>query len=220
MSKDGLVRALAVFETACFEHDLLFRDNDVERMLGLLTRTKVRLRQGRTSTWASVPVDFSDLSSEYIGILYEGLLDFELKTAPPGDPVIFLAVGSQPALPLSRLEGMDDKAVANLLERMKDTSGPAAADSEASSDDDARDVLDDEEDEAVVPDEVAAEAEPVGDEFFITRTRAEEWARRAVRVGKLVKKPRGTLTAQRQREWDEKIGKKARQIVARVVLPV
>ena len=226
MSKDGLVRALAVFETACFEHDLLFRDSDVERMLGLLTRTKVRLRQGRTSTWASVPVDFSDLSSEYIGILYEGLLDFELKTAPPGDPVIFLAVGNQPALPLSRLEGMDDKAVANLLERMKDTSGPAAAaadaadaDSEASSDDDAGDVLEDEEDEAVVPDEVAAEAEPDGDEFFITRTRAEEWARRAVRVGKLVKKPRGTLTSQRQLEWDDKIGKKARQIVARVVLP-
>ena len=225
MSKDGLVRALAVFETACFEHDLLFRDSDVERMLGLLTRTKVRLRQGRTSTWASVPVDFSDLSSEYIGILYEGLLDFELKTAPPGDPVIFLAVGNQPALPLSRLEGMDDKAVANLLERMKDTSGPAAAadaadaDSEASSDDDAGDVLEDEEHEAVVPDEVAAEAEPDGDECFITRTRAEEWARRAVRVGKLVKKPRGTLTSQRQREWDDKIGKKARQVVARVVLP-
>ena len=227
MSKDGLVRALAVFETACFEHDLLFRDSDVERMLGLLTRTKVRLRQGRTSTWASVPVDFSDLSSEYIGILYEGLLDFELKTAPPGDPVIFLVVGNQPALPLSRLEEMDDKAVANLLERMKDTSGPAAAaaadaadaDSEASSDDDAGDMLEDEEDEAVVPDEVVAEAEPDGDEFFITRTRAEEWARRAVRVGKLVKKPRGTLTSQRQREWDDKISKKARQIVARVVLP-
>jgi hypothetical protein len=63
-------------------------------------------RQGRQNTWVTVPVDFSDLSSEYIGILYEGLLDFELRTAPAGDPVIFLAVGNQPALPLSRLEGM------------------------------------------------------------------------------------------------------------------
>ena len=53
--------------------------------------------------WVAAPVDFSDLSSEYIGILYEGLLDFELKTAPAGDPVIFLAMGDQPALPLSRL---------------------------------------------------------------------------------------------------------------------
>ena len=82
----------------------------------------VRIRQGRASTWVSAPVDFSDLSSEYIGILYEGLLDFELKTAPAGDPVVFLAVGNQPALPLSRLEAMDDKALASLLEKMKDTS--------------------------------------------------------------------------------------------------
>jgi hypothetical protein len=36
--------------------------------------------------------------------------------------VIFLAVGNQPALPLSRLEGMDDKTLAALLEKMKDTS--------------------------------------------------------------------------------------------------
>ena len=193
MSKDGLVRALAVFETACFEHDLLFRGQRRGAHAGAADADKVCVSaraepaRGRRCRWTS-----SDLSSEYIGILYEGLLDFELKTAPPGDPVIFLAVGNQPALPLSRLEGMDDKAVANLLERMKDTSGPAAAadddaaadaadaDSEASSDGDAGDVPEDEEDEAVVPDE----AGPHGDEFFITRTRAEEWARRAVRVGK------------------------------------
>ena len=138
-SRDGLVRALSVFETACFEQDLLLPDSDVHRMLELLTRTKVRIRQGRASTWAPVPVDFSDLSSEYIGILYEGLLDFELKTAPSGDPVIFLAVGNQPALPLSRLEGMDDKAMASLLEKMKDTSGPAAdEDADADADEPGR----------------------------------------------------------------------------------
>ena len=91
-------------------------------MLERITRTKVKVRQGRASTWVPTPVDFSDLSSEYIGILYEGLLDFELRTAPPGDPVVFLAVGNQPALPLSRLEAMDDKALAGLLEKMKDTS--------------------------------------------------------------------------------------------------
>src|SRR6476646_9325639 len=91
-------------------------------MLERITRTRVKVRQGRSSTWVPAPVDFSDLSSEYIGILYEGLLDFELKTAPAGDPVVFLAIGNQPALPLSRLEAMDDKALANLLEKLKDTS--------------------------------------------------------------------------------------------------
>ena len=84
-SPDGLSRALAVFETACFERELL-PDRDVHRMLERLTRTRVKLRQGRASTWVPAPVDFSDLSSEYIGILYEGLLDFELKTAPARRP--------------------------------------------------------------------------------------------------------------------------------------
>ena len=67
-------------------------------------------------------MDFSDLSSEYIGILYEGLLDYELKTAPPDDPVVFLAAGDQPALPLSRLEAMDDRALRALFENLKDRS--------------------------------------------------------------------------------------------------
>ena len=70
-------------------------------MMDYLTRTRMKIRQGRTSTWMPAPVDFSDLSTEYIGVLYEGLLDYELKTAPKDDPVVFLSVGDQPALPLS-----------------------------------------------------------------------------------------------------------------------
>ncbi len=226
-STEGLVRALAVFEAACFEHELLFPDSDVHQMLELLTRTKVRIRQGRSGTWAQVPVDFSDLSSEYIGILYEGLLDFELKTAPPGDPIIFLAVGNQPALPLSRLEGMDDKAVANLLETMKDTSGggddeendrPEAGAAE-DSEDAGEDQEDEDEDAAVDAAATVAEDAGLGDDRFITRTRAEEWARHAVVVGKLLAKPRGALTAQKKQAWDDALGRKARQIVTRVVLP-
>ncbi len=226
-STEGLVRALAVFETACFEHELLFPDSDVHQMLDLLTRTKVRIRQGRSGTWAQVPVDFSDLSSEYIGILYEGLLDFELKTAPPGDPIIFLAVGNQPALPLSRLEGMDDKAVANLLEKMKDTSGggddeeddrPEAGAAE-DSEDAGEDQEDEDEDAAVDAAAAVAEDAGPGDDRFITRTRAEEWARHAVVVGKLLARPRAALTAQKKQAWDDALGRKARQIVTRVVLP-
>ena len=118
---DGLSRALHVFESACFEDEML-ADGEVHEMLKLLTRTTIHIRQGRGGTRAVVPVDFSDLSSEYIGILYEGLLDYELKTAPRGDPVIFLSVGDQPALPLSRLEAMEDRALRTLFERLKEAS--------------------------------------------------------------------------------------------------
>ena len=94
------------FENACFGGGVL-PNRDVHRMLTLLTRPTIRIRQVRGGTRAVVPVDLSGLSSECIGILYEGLLDHELKTAPPGDPVIFLSEGDQPALPLSRLEAME-----------------------------------------------------------------------------------------------------------------
>ena len=127
-AEDGLAQALTVFESACFESGAeVMPDRDVHALLKLLTRTTIRIRQGRGGAVRTVvPVDFSDLSSEYVGILYEGLLDYELKTAPPGDPVIFLAVGDQPALPLSRLEAMDEPALKALFESLKENRGAAA----------------------------------------------------------------------------------------------
>ena len=238
---DGMQRAVAVFETACFDSEIL-PDRDVHRMLERITRTKVKVRQGRGSTWVLAPVDFSDLSSEYIGMLYVGLLDFELKTAPAGDPVVFLAVGNQPALPLSRLEAMDDSALAGLLETMKDTSkkdaeaaddgGEDVPEDEASAEagdetgaeeggedggEDGEKGADAEADEPALdgePDEVAD-----ADERHTTRTRAETWARRAVEVGKLARKPKGALTPEKRLLYEQAVSRKARQIVLRVILP-
>ena len=232
---DGVSKALAVFETAAFEREV-FSDREVHRVLERVTRTRVKLRLGRASTWVPAPVDFSDLSSEYIGILYEGLLDFELKNAPGGDPVIFLAVGNQPALPLSRLEAMDDKALASLLEKMKDASekgdGEGGAEDEASEDtagDDAAAEAEaaaagDQDDDVGDDSEVASpDAEPTTDDptdhRHVTRTRAETWARRAVEIGGMVSRPRGRLTPERQRAHEEAVSRKARQLVVRVVLP-
>jgi len=231
---DGLARALHVFETAAFDTSRgVFPDRDVHRLLEKVSRTRVRLRQGRQNTWVTVPVDFSDLSSEYIGILYEGLLDFELKTAPAGDPVVFLAVGDQPALPLSRLEGMDDRALATLLEKMKDTSAQAEGEAEKGEEADA-DAAEEEagevaeaeaEDRAEAEVEVEAEVEEAGsggdagDQRHTTRTRAEQWARRAVEAGRLTPRPRGALTPEKRRVYDDAVSRKARQLVVRVVLP-
>ena len=233
-SVDGLSRALALFETGCFEHELLVSDYTVHRMLELITRTRVKVRQGRGATWMAAPVDFSDLSSEYIGILYEGLLDFELKTAPSGDPVVFLAVGNQPALPLSRLEAMDDRALVGLLEKLKDTSTGGADEADEAEADEAdaqaggtlaavaeEEPEDDGEgQEADGGDEEDEAGEEVqADERHVTRTRAEEWARRAVIVGKLVRAPRGGLTPEKRLAHEDAVARKAHQLVTRVVLP-
>ena len=206
----GVSRALSVFETACFEGNAL-PDRDVHQMLRLLTRTTVRIRQGRAGTRAPVPVDFSDLSSEYIGVLYEGLLDYELKAAPEDDPVVFLSVGDQAALPLSRLEAMDGRALKALFESLKTDRAAADDTAEVESEDDEPVP------EAAAPTD-GPEATPE-DERQRSRERADAWARRAAQAAGLVRKLRGRDTPERRLAHDRQLGERARKLVARVVLP-
>ena len=195
--EDGLSRALAVFESACFEGAGCCSDGDVHSILKLLTRTTVRIRQGRGSVAVAAPVDFSDLSSEYIGIVYEGVLDYELKIAPAGDPVIFLAVGDQPALPLSRLEAMSDSALKRLFENLKKPSDTTAADS-------TEEVYALAQPDALPPQEADIRQR--------NRTRAENWARRAAQVA-------GLVPDRRYAEFEQQLASTAKRLVARVVLP-
>ena len=218
---EGLSRALSVFESACFQTESrVLPDRDVYEMLKLLTRTTMRIRQGRGGTRIVVPVDFSDLSSEYIGILYEGLLDYELKTAPSGDPVIFLSVGDQPALPLSRLEAMDDRALKALFESLK-KSGSTAVDDASSRADQKQRSQQKTEDQPQPPATENDGPEPTGgpDIRQENRTRAEVWARRAALAAGLVRKPRGRDTPERRLAFESRLGAKARQLVGRIVLP-
>ena len=212
----GVSRALRVFEAACFEREAL-PDRDVHEMLQLLTRTTVRIRQGRTGTRVPVPVDFSDLSSEYIGVLYEGLLDYELKAAPADDPVVFLAVGDHAALPLSRLEAMGGRALKALFEGLKTDRATAADDAAEEEAPEAEEDYDE-----LVPEAAASAGETEassGDERQRSRERAEAWARRAAQAAGLVPKPRGRGTPERRIAHQRKVAARARKLVARVVLP-
>ena len=215
-AEDGLSRALATFETACLRDDVL-PDSEVHDMLERLTRTRVRIRQGRGRRWVSAPVDFSDLSTEYIGVLYEGLLDYELKTAPSDDSIIFLAVGEQPALPLSRLEEMDHKALRNLFAAMKKST--AKKDSEPEEEADAVEDESEPMDESVETD--AEDAQATEDPRRTIRTRAEAWARHAALTAGLVKKPKRRAKSQATLPsiHEDKLRKRAAQLVNRVVLP-
>jgi len=224
--EDGMKRALFLMESACFEHDIM-NDYQVRQILGLLSRTRMRIRQGRASTWVTAPVDFSSLDREYIGILYEGLLDFELRCAAEDESIVFLAIGNQPALPLSTLEQMDDRAIKNLLERLRDTS---------SGEDEEEETADEEAEEPEEPDEGAeveqedeeeAEENEIGredessadDARYTFQARAEAWARRACEVGGLVRRPRGRVTPERRMQYERALNSKARQLVTKVVLP-
>ena len=215
---DGLSRALAVFETP---RELL-PDAEVHEMLERLTRTQVRIRQGKASRMVAAPVDFSDLSTEYIGVLYEGLLDYELKTAPSDDSIIFLAVGEQPALPLKRLQEMDDKALRSLFAAMKKSKD--SKDSEDTGEaDNATPLGAPASPPASSAKSRSDEPEPDGtaDLRQTTRSRAEAWARHAALTAGLVKKPRSRSKSQASllSSHEDELARRAAQLVNRVVLP-
>jgi len=214
---DGVQRALALLEALPEPPD----DDVIHRILVLLTRTTQRVREGAGWRTVAAPVDFTELTSEYIGIVYEGLLDYELHRA--GDePILFLNLGDQPALPLDRLEAMEDKALAALVEKAKvkkqaaSTTEDAADDAEEDTDDDEpQEDADDQEEED--QEHAEATAPPDEDENDLddaraaARTRALAWARRAVEVGKLVRKPRGR-SAEARAAWEAQRDAAAEQL--------
>lgn len=217
---NGVQRALALLEALPEAPD----DDVIYRVLVLLTRTTQKVREGSGWRTVAAPVDFTELTSEYIGILYEGLLDYELHRA--GDePVLFLNLGDQPALPLDRLEAMDDKTLAALVEKAKVKKQVASAEKEED-DDGAEDVesLEGDENAEEDGDDEETDAPAVTDALDLdaaraaARARAIAWGRRAVEVGKLVKKPSGR-TAEARAAWEAQLDAAAEQLVADVKLP-
>ena len=209
-SDDPVSRALARFE----HHRNELSDKVVYEMLRLLTRSKFKVRQGRGSIWVDGPVNFAELDTEYIGILYEGLLDYELRRAPGNDPIVFLNIGDQPALPFSRLDEMTVKARKQLFEKFgkqAKTGGDEEAEEET-------DEGEDEDAEQAADESAEAEAEPdeeSGDQLADTdrwhRVRVHEWARNAVRDAGWTKKGADFE--------DPEVIAAAKRLVARLVLP-
>lgn len=186
---DAIQRALALLEAIAEPPD----DETVYRMLVLLTRTTERVREGNLTRVVAAPVDFTELTSEYIGILYEGLLDYELHRVG-SEPIVFLGLGDQPALPLDRLEAMTDKQLASLVEKAKVKRAEAAEDDggvgeeeDAESEDEADEEVEGAEPEA--SEDAAAVLEDIvaGDVRADAMKRALAWAERAAVAGKLVK---------------------------------
>ena len=212
-STDGLRRAIWIFENACFKDDAYgVSDRVVSSILENLTRTMERIRSGRGTMNVPVPVDFSDLSSEYIGILYEGLLDYELKPVPENDAVIILPIGNRPALPLSRLEGMTDAQLTELLAKFaKDSKAKSSdAEGEEAEEPEEEEANDAETEDMNTEDASAEEEESVADTGFSDLVeRVTNFLRRMVEQGKLVAKPRGNMSPEKQAAYRSEIEKKA-----------
>ena len=198
---DAISRAMALVESM----DVTISDATVLRLLELLKNGKIKIRQGRANRWVNGVVDFSELRTEYIGLMYQGLLDFNLHSAD--QPMIFLNIGQEPVLPLKMLEEMPDQHLKDLLKKLstEKSSGPSIEEGEGGSEEGedaelAADALESEEipvaEGAEVEEEVFDTVEEEDEATTLTeadrlRQRALAWATRAIEVGGFVKKPKG-----------------------------
>src|SRR5664279_4174313 len=223
-STDPILRALALFEHPKNEPS----DHAIHHILELLTRAWERVPQGRATKLILSPIDFSDLSTEYIGILYEGLLDFQLRRAEADSPIVFLNLGDQPALPFLQLDAMPADEIAKLFEKFK------VADKKGDSgDDDADDSGEENEEESpeegteagdvlpevVIEEDLIADTGDASQDREQQRLRIHAWARRAEEAAKLVKKPKGKPSPEKQRAYDDDLDKAARSLVPRTIFP-
>ena len=183
-SSDNVSKALSIFEDESAE----ISDATVLKMLKLLKIGKLKAKRGRSSTWVSGVVDFSDLRTEYIGMMYEGLLDYNLRiVSEDQEAVLFLNIGQEPALPFSLLKNLDEKGIKDLIGKLS---------KEKSSDLDIPDIESEEELIDQIEEESEEEVEEKTPDIQLTPQQEKyleilEWAENAVQLAGLVKKSKG-----------------------------
>jgi hypothetical protein len=171
------------------------------------------------------PVNFTELTSEYIGILYEGLLDYELHRA--GERAGRVPAPRRPArAPARPARAMPDKAARRARREGEGQRGKADGE-----DDDADE---DDDDERRTPTTRRRDRDrggrhpgrpsgrpnprPDDDDHAQARARALAWSRKAVVVGRLVKKPVGR-NADKNPEYLAEADGAAGQLIADLKLP-
>ena len=190
---DPVIRAIALYN----DPKVRISDLEVYKILRLLKIGKTKVKRGRSTTWVSGPVDFSDLRTEYIGMMYEGLLDYELKSVENNNPLVILNIGNQPILPLKLLEPMDGKAIKNLFEKMKVDKESGSTESEEN--------------------ELSSDVESAALDDATYYGRSIRWAMNAVEAARLIRRPSAGAVAQQQ--YEEKKREKASSLIIKVLEP-
>ncbi|MGD0088503.1 MAG: hypothetical protein ABSE73_01155 [Planctomycetota bacterium] len=226
-SPDPVLRALSLFESDRME----VTDARVLEVLQRLKIGQVKIKRARQNAWVAAPVDFADLRTEYIGIIYEGLLDYELKMTP--EVQVFLNLGQQPVLPLSILENMPPKNLKDLLDKLGKGESSTTEDTEKESEG-TEEAVPADGDTVSAPNldagEGAAPSESIESTLSIgssvvdeavpsvaeqARQRAYVWAEKAVEIAGLVKKPSGKKANRYEYDKDRKAA--ALRLVVRVL---
>jgi len=215
-SSDAVARALHILE-----HDVTVADATIYYVLRKLLRGPLPVIKGKSKTFVEGPVDYTDLRTEFIGLIYEGLLDYRVKrTDEQIGPQVFLNLGREPVLPLSRLTDMltnDKKGLKDLLTTLrKEKVTATAADEEEESDEEGADAQSGEEEST---EEIAIEAEATEEgkhsgDYLDAVESAIGWAKEAVALAGLVSKQGKKET---DSEYQTRIEGEAKKLIKRVV---
>ena len=187
-------------------------------------RGPLPVMRGRQKTFVEGPVDYTDLRTEFIGLIYEGLLDYRLKrTDEQTGPQIFLNLGREPVLPLSRLQDMlenDRKGLKDLLTTLRKEKVIASVGSEEEEAEEETEDQDEGEEETaeepVIEVESAAEEIQRPGDYLDAVESAKRWAREAVVLAALVGK-QGKRES--DSEYQTRIEAEATRLINRVVAP-
>jgi len=217
---DAVSRALHILE-----HKVPVSDSTIHAVLRKLLRGPLPVLRGRAKTFVEGPVDYTDLRTEFIGLIYEGLLDYRLKrTDEKVGPQVFLNLGREPVLPLARLEDMlakDKKGLKDLLTTLKKEKVTAsAASEEEEADEETEDAAEEDktEEETAEPvveaESVSTEEGPRAADYMDAVEAAKRWAREAVLLASLVPKKR---QREPEAEYQSRIEAEANRLIKRVV---
>lgn len=216
-SPEAVARALHILE-----HAVQVCDATIYHVLRKLLRGPLPVIKGKAKTFVEGPVDYTDLRTEFIGLIYEGLLDYKLKrTDEKIGPQIFLNLGREPVLPLSRLEDMlanDKKGLKDLLTTLRKENVTASAgedESEEEASEEAEEVTEETADAEVEAEPVATEVAGLHAADYLDAVEsAKSWAKEAVVLAGLVGKQKAK---EPNSEYQARIEAEANRLIKRVV---
>ncbi|MFH1740117.1 MAG: hypothetical protein ABIH23_14000, partial [bacterium] len=218
-SDDAVSRALYVLE-----HSIEVSDATIYDVLRKLMWGRFKTTYGRTKTVFEGVVDYMDLRTEFIGLIYEGLLDYRVRrTDEDGGPQIFLNIGREPVLPLVRLELMlkdSKKELKDLLTKLRKEKVVQSASSDEEEAEESEEIEEDleqeEEGEEIELEEETdrGTAERRAPDHEEADQRAQRWAREAVLLTGIARNKR---KKQSDSEYDKYLEEEANKLIKRVI---
>lgn len=212
-SPDAVLRALSIFEDGRTE----ISDLTVFKVLRSLKIGKTKARFGRSVKVVSGPVDFSDLRTEYIGMMYEGLLDYKLrKVSAEQEAIVFLNLGQQPALPFSLLRNTSPAELKDLIKKLSKEKAEKTIESEEDGSEEEENSAEEESSGSFEEADLVEEVYGPGEESTDIDEQVMKWARDAVEAAGLAHRPRGkTNSFLYEKERDAA----ARHLILKIVRP-